>query len=567
MFFAVRSRNPKSLLAALACLALASFLALTGCGSSSSDGSTSGASTGTSSSAGGGSAGHQFEELRVAWSAIDHLDPALSYGGGFTVAYGVYASLVEYRHANGTAGTELVPVLAEAMPKISADNRTYTFTLRQGLRYSDGKPIEASDIANGIERDFEVNSPGVGFYGNIEGAEAFERDPGHGRISGIHADDQARTISFTLVKPRGDFLSVLALPFAAPVPAGTPARDQSSSPIPASGQYRIVSYDPGRGFVLERNQHYTPVPGVPAGNPRLVKATIVSDETQALQMAISDEVDWDEAEIPSDRIGELQEKYPSQLRAYEQSNTEMFFMNERLAPFDDVRARKAVEYAIDRNAFVKFAGGLAKTTQNILPPTYPSYRKIDYYTHDLAKAKQLIAEAGASGAKVRVLGDSDNEFSRSSVTYLASVLEEIGLKPEIKLLSDSVYFDSEGDPNTKANIGWTPWFQDYPHPLDWFGVMVDGRTIQESAGNTNYSFADIPALNSRIQELEQEPELTPEVNEAWAEVDREAVVKYAVYAPYVNLLGATFFGPRVDTGCETQLAVFRFDWTAACLKE
>lgn len=564
MLFAVRSRKVRSLTAVLACLSLGSLLAFTGCGSSSSDGTSTSAD---STAATGGSEGHQFPELRVAWSAIDHLDPALSYGGGFTVAYGVYASLVEYRHANGPAGTELVPVLAEAMPKISADNRTYTFTLRQGLKYSDGKPIVASDIANGIERDFEVNSPGVGFYGNIEGAAAFERDPGHGHISGIRTDDQARTISFTLVKPRGDFLSVLALPFAAPVPAGTPARDQSSSPIPASGQYRIVSYDPGRGFELERNKFYTPVPGVPAGNPHLVKATIVSDETQALQMAISDEVDWDQAEIPSDRIAELQEKYPSQLRAYEQSNTEMFFMNERLAPFDDVRARKAVEYAIDREAFVKFAGGLAKTTQNILPPTYPSYRQIDYYSHDPAKAKQLIAAAGATGAKVRVLGDSDNEFSRSSVTYLASVLEEIGLEPEIKLLSDSVYFDSEGDPSTKANIGWTPWFQDYPHPLDWFGVMVDGETIQESAGNTNYSFADIPALNAKIHQLEKEPVLTPEVNEAWAEVDREAVVDYAVYAPYVNLLGATFFGPQVNTECETQLAVFRFDWTAACLKE
>jgi peptide/nickel transport system substrate-binding protein len=560
------------------------LLVVTGCGSSGSSETAASSASETTASAGsettassdstGESEGtaeeaqsRPFPELKISWAAIDHLDPALAYGGGFKVVYGVYATLVAYRHANGEAGTELVPMLAEAMPKISSDQRTYTFTLRKGLKYSDGKPIEPSDIANGIERDFKMNSPAVDFYSTIEGAEKFGEHPEQGNISGIKSDDKARTISFTLVKPRGDFLPAMALSFAAPVPKGTPDRDQSVTPIPASGQYKIVSYEPGQSFVLEKNKDYTPVPGVPAGNPERVTATIVPDVNQALEKTINDETDWDEAELPSERIGELQEKYPSQFSAYERANTEMFFMNERMKPFNDVRVRKAINYAIDRNAFVKFAGGLATTTQNMLPPSYPSYEKITYYKHDIAKAKQLVEEAGAVGDKVRVIGASDDPFSRAAVTYLANVLEELGMKPELKLLALSVYFDAEGDPNTNANIGWAQWNQDYPHPLDWFGVLVDGSAIQDRAGNTNPSFANIPALNAKIAKLEGEPELTKQVNEGWAEVDREAVVKYATYAPYVNLLGATFFGPKIDKGCEIQLSIYGLDWTALCMKE
>jgi len=553
----VASRRWLALVGAVAALAVAAA----GCGGSSKHGAASGQTSATTAS----SSARSFPELRVAWPAIDHLDPALSYGGGFTIVYGVYASLLSYRHANGPDGTELVPALAEALPKISTDGRTYTFTLRDGLHYSDGRPIKASDVRYGIERLFRVNSPGVGFYSGIEGADAFAKHPDAGHISGIAVDDAARTVTFRLTQPSGDFLSVIALPFAAPVPTGTPAKDQSTSPIPASGPYRIVSYDPSRSFVLERNPRYTAVDGVPAGNARRVTGTIVGDPSRAVELAIDDKVDWDANDVPADRIADLQRTHANQLKPYEPSDTQMFFMNERLKPFNDVRVRQAVNYAIDRDVFVKLAGGLATPTQNMLPPTYPSYRRIDYYTHDVARARRLVADAGATGTQVRVLGNSGDAFSRKAVTYLADVLQQIGLRPEIKLLDASVYFDAEGSPQTKANIGWTPWYHDYPHPLDWFGVMVDGSVIRNT-GNTNYSFVNIPALNQEIARLRGKSQLTPEVNAAWAELDRKTIVDEAAYAPFANLLKANLFGPRVDTSCTINLSVFRFDWTTACVK-
>jgi peptide/nickel transport system substrate-binding protein len=502
--------------------------------------------------------------LRVAFRSIDHLDPALAYGGGWLLIAHVYAPLVSYRHASGPAGTELVPQLVSALPKLSNGNKLYTFQLRPGLKYSDGTPIVASDFKYAMQRLFVMNSPGVGFYTNIVGAAGYAKTK-KGGISGITVNDKTGLIRVRLVKPRGDFLNALALPFAAPVPHGTPMTDQSTTPIPASGQFEIKSYDPSRSFTLVRNPLFHPVPGVPAATISEVSGTLITDQSQALQMALSNQVDWDQVGVPSDRVASIKASDPSQLKLYQPAGTQMLFLNESLPPFDNVLARRAVAYAVDRNAVVALAGGLATPTQNILPPGYPSYKQISVFKPDLALAKKLIAQAHATGASVRVLGDSGDAFSSKVVTYVADQLAKIGLKPKIKLVDDSVFFEVQGSKATKANIGYVQWYQDYPHPLDWFDTLVNGNNLQPT-GNINASFADIGALNRAIERLKLEPRLTPSVNAAWAKVDRDAVVKYVTYIPLVNLVRTDFFASTVNTKCYTVLSIWRFDFTQACLK-
>ena len=106
-------------------------------------------------------------------------------------------------------------------------------------------------------------------------------------------------------------------------------------------------------------------------------------------------------------------------------------MNNRTPPFDKLAVRQAVNYAIDRNALVRLYGGLATPTENVLPPTYPQYKKHALYPYDLAKAKQLIKDAGATGTAVTVWG-SNRETSRKPVEYLADVLNKIGLKAKLE---------------------------------------------------------------------------------------------------------------------------------------
>src|SRR4051812_23361850 len=186
-------------------LALIVALALSACGNATRSGSDGGT-------------------LKATFGSFpDSLDPGLAYTGeGSTAVYDVYVPLLTYAHASGSAGSKVIPGLAEAMPKIGDDGRTYTLTLRKGLRYSNGKPVKASDFAYAIERLFELNSPGSPFYADIVGAEAFGKT-NQGGIPGTSTDEKSGRIVIHQPKPRGPSPTERALPFAAPVPAGTPA--------------------------------------------------------------------------------------------------------------------------------------------------------------------------------------------------------------------------------------------------------------------------------------------------------------------------------------------------------
>ena len=141
----------------------------------------------------------------------------------------------------------------------------------------------------------------------------------------------------------------------------------------------------------------------------------------------------------------------------------------------------------------------------------------------------------------------------------------IGWNATPKLLAHDVYFTTIGNQATKAQIMYTDWYQDYPHPLDWFDVLFNGNRITQTHNN-NYSNADFPDVNSAIERLKKEPTLNSKVNSDWAKVDYDLVVKYAAAAPYLNIEGTDFFGKNVDLSCYYNHVLFQFDWTAICMK-
>ena len=163
----------------------------------------------------------KFGTLRAVLDTIDFLDPQQAYTGqSWWAMWNVYETLLTYKHVDGPAGYQLVPGLAQSLPKISSNGRVYKFTLRPGLKYSNGKKVLASDFKWAIKRGFLANGQGVGFYTDIAGAKAYSAHPTKGgNISGIITNNKKRTITIKLSTPRGDFLTILALIFAAPVPA------------------------------------------------------------------------------------------------------------------------------------------------------------------------------------------------------------------------------------------------------------------------------------------------------------------------------------------------------------
>ena len=547
-------------------LALISALAfLAGCGGGGNK-SSSGNNAGSSSNS---SSGKTYPLLRVVWDAPDYMDPQLYYTvAAYQIDNYVWSGLLGYKHVAGPEGAQLVPYLAQSMPKISADGKDLKFTLRPNLHYSNGKPVKASDFKYSIERAFKMDSPGVGFFSSIAGVSGANgyATTKKGHISGISTNDANRTIEIKLDHPEGDILYILALEFAHVVPTGTPASDQSTHPIPATGPYMIQSYQPNRGFTLVRNPHFNnQIPTEPTGNPDKVVGTIITDPVAAYQRVVSGKTDYDFQTVPNDRLPEAQSKYKDQLRIYTNANTYYYALNNALPPFNNINARKAVQMAVDPQAIISGVyGGLGRATQNFLPPGYPQYKKINAWHFDLAKAKQLVQQSGTAGQKVDVYGPNEDP-SKSSTEYLAGQLAKIGYKPKLHLLSHSVYFQTIGNQATKAQAMFTDWFQDYPHPLDWFDTLLNGNRITK-VHNNNVGNVNVPSVNQEIDALKKITTLTPEVNNRWAKVDSDLMAKYATTVPYMNRSQTDFFGPNIDMSCYTFSVVLYWDWGLSCMK-
>jgi peptide/nickel transport system substrate-binding protein len=529
--------------------AFAAVLAMVAAGCGGSSNSSSGNNSSTASS-GSSSSGKTFPNFRLAYdTGIDYLDPALSYTvEGWGIMWNVYLPLIGYKHVNGPDGATIVPYLAQALPKVTNGGKTYNFTLRQGVKYSDGTPVKASDFKSSIIRDFKVDSPGVGFFGGIVGSDNAK----NGDISGITTDDKTGKITINLTAPQGDFENILATTFAALVPPNSPDKDMSSTPLPSTGPYMIKSYKANKSAVVVRNPNFDASMfggNVPKGNPDKMTFDILGDPGVALQRVINGQDDYDFQQPPPDRLNSIQSKYANQIKVYTPANTYYFFMNNKVPPFDNLKARQAVEYAIDRQALVRVYGGLGQPTENILPPTYPSYKKHNLYPFNLAKAKQLVAASGDKGMSVTVW-NHDRGNDPKATAYLTDVLNSIGLKAKEKVINSAVYWTTVGNQATKAQIGFADWFQDYPHPLDWFDVLLNGERITDTHNN-NYANFDDSSVNAQIASLKKQPSLNSDVNGQWANLDN-TIMEQAPWAPFMNRQFIDFFNSDIDLSCYVQ---------------
>ncbi|HWO15731.1 MAG TPA: ABC transporter substrate-binding protein, partial [Solirubrobacterales bacterium] len=356
-----------------------------------------------------GDSGKEGGVLRGSFAAFpDYLDPQLSYTSeGWSAMYNTYLPLLTYAHAGGTAGGEVVPGLAEGLPTITDGGRTYELKLRKGLKYSDGTPVKASDFESTVERLFKVDSPGTFYYTGIVGAEEFQKTKS-GDIAGIETDDATGAIAIHLTDPSGTFTNELALPFVALVPAGTPAKSQTADPPPATGPYAIVSSNPGRGWSYARNPQWTKtnsnlMPDLPSGHVDRIEITVVKNQSTQVNDIEQGKSNWMFSPPPADRYAEVKSKYEgTQFRVEPTLNTYYFWMNTKATPFDDLKVRQAINYAVDPAALERIYAGQIEGAQQILPPGMPGYEKFTPYPHDMAKARQLIAEANPSDRDITV---------------------------------------------------------------------------------------------------------------------------------------------------------------------
>jgi len=514
----------------------------------------------------GSSGGKEGGTLTGSFASFPELDPNIAYTAeGLTAMYGTYLPLLTYAHADGEEGTEVVPALVENLPEISKDGKTYTMTLRKGLKYSDGAPVKASDFPASIERMLKLNSYGTPFYTDIVGAEEFAETKSGG-IPGIEADDQSGKIVIRLTRPRGTFVQELALLYAAVLPAGTPAKNLTADPPPANGPYEIVEVEKGRGWSYTRNPQWEKsnaarIPEVPSGHVDKIDISVVRNSATQVNEIERDKADWMQTNVPADLYNKVKDRYEgTQFRVERPINIYFFWINVTRPPFDDLKVRQAVNYAVDSAALERIYSGALAAAHQVLPEGMPGHEPFNLYPHDMAKAKSLLEEADPPDREITVWTDNESPADEAGA-YYANVLEELGFDVTLKTISADVYFQLISNPST-ANLdtGWANWFSEYPHPNAYFEPNFSG----ESIGSTNLSNTDVPKLNEKIAKLGEEP-LGSRQEDEYAAMDRE-VMELAPWVPYGTNTVSTFVSSEIELDDVIFNPIFGQDLTSFQLK-
>ena len=509
-------------------------------------------------------------ELNFTLSSFpDYLDPQVSYTfEGFETLWPTYIPLLTWAHEEGQAGTEVIPGLAEDLPEISEDGKTYALTMRDGMKYSDGSPIVASDFKFAVERCFDTNSGGSSFYTKIVGAEDYQKGKAD-EISGITTNDDTGEITIELNEPSGTLEQELAMMFVAPVPQDTPKdEEQTKSPPPSSGPFMITNVKPGRSYTLERNPNFQTVldAGIDFPDAKVDTINVEEVKNNSTQVTNVEQNKTDYMLDPpiADRLQEVESQYSDRFQLETSINTYYFWMNNQEPPFDDVKVRQAVNYAIDPEALQRIFGGRLTPGQTILPPDMPGYKEYELYPGpDIEKAKELLEEANPSDTDITVWTDDESDRKRIG-QYYADVLTEVGFNVDLKIIAGDIYFSTIGNLKTPdLDTGFSDWFQDYPHPNDFFDILLNGNNILPQ-NNQNFSQTDIPELNKEIEELAEQP--LDDVETQYGDLD-EAFMEQAVWAPYGYEEFSTFVSDQVAFDDVLWHPVFNHDYTSFAIED
>ncbi len=489
---------------------------------------------------------HRGGEMRLlAHTAAGTIDPQINYTAQYWQLFALaYDGLVAFRKVPGDAGDELTPDLADALPT-PTDGLTYAFHLRPGLRFSDGSPVRPSDAAASFRRIFRVGSPTAeNFYGAIQGADACLHVPETCTLPGVTPDDAAGTLTIRLTRPDPEFLTKLALPHASVLPASAPSTDAGDTPLPGTGPYLIQSYDPGEGLRIVRNPYFTEWSrdAQPDGYPDTIQYDFGLEDTAEITAIQNGQADWTFDAPPADRLGEIGARNAAQVHLDPAFAMWFLPMNVHLAPFDDLRVRRALNMAVDRRALIKLFGGprLAVPSCQVLPPGLPGYEPYCPYPFDPVAARRLVAESGATGQAVTLVTD-DSPVARAIGTYLLDVLRDLGFVPRLRSLSGNVQFTYIQNTRNAVQISLTNWYSDYASASNFLGGVFGCAAFRPgSDASPNISGFCDPAVDRELQAALADPHGAPRL----AALDR-AVTDQAPAAVLFNLRYVDFVSARV----------------------
>jgi ABC-type transport system substrate-binding protein len=464
---------------------------------------------------------------------ITTLDPAIGYDWvNWSMIKSLFSRLMDYEP--GTAN--LVPSLAESF-EVSADGMTYTFKLRPGVKFSNGRAVVASDVKYSIERAVnpKTQGPGAGFFGAISGFDAVSGGTSE-TLSGIETPDD-QTVIFKLSRPDATFLHVLAINFASVVPKEAVEAangDFGKAPV-GSGTFILKDWTIGQKLVFDRNPDY-----FNKDLPFIDKVTVEvgQEPLVALLRLQKGEVDIAGDGIPPAKFLEIKNspEGAQMIVDGEQLHTGYLTLNTKIKPLDDVKVRQAINMAINKERITRILNGRATPANQPLPPLMPGYDKaFTGYAFDVEKAKALLAEAGYADGFETVLYSTNTDPQPRIAQAIQQDLAAIGVKAEVRALAQGNVIAAGGTEGEAPMIwsGGMAWIADFPDPSNFYGPILGcGGAVQ---GGWNWSWYCNEALDKRAIEADSmsDPAKVAERQAAWGKIFTD-IMADAPWVPVIN---------------------------------
>jgi peptide/nickel transport system substrate-binding protein len=434
--------------------------------------------------------------LNVSDTEVNYLDPALNYDFiGWRLEYTTCTRLLTYPDKRGRAGTLLTPENATSFPRVSRDGKTYTFTVRSGFRFSDGRPVTADSFARAIDRGMspKLQSYAAPFLADVAGIKAVQAGK-RTRAAGVTVTGNRLSIRLTKVAP--DFIARLAMPFFCSVPPDFPFTVDNKPP--GAGPYYDASFVPSREIVLKRNPYYGGMRPQRWDEMRI--ALTVPVNASYLQVR-KGEADYDMAALPPSAHAQLASKYGINKGRYfvNPINGIIYIALNTSRPFfKDAATRRAVSFAVDRVALNRVGGPYyAKTNDQLLPPGIPGYVPARIYPDraNVARAKQLLN--GKTGSVVLYSGNDPVSTNQSQV--IQANLKAIGIDVKIRTFTFATQIEKTGRQTEPFDMNLIGWFADYPDPYDFINILLYGKTIGPK-NNVNTAYFNDPEYNRKMEE-------------------------------------------------------------------
>jgi peptide/nickel transport system substrate-binding protein len=570
-------RRPGLWLAVGALTAGVALLGAAGCGSSSGGGGSSNAPGGQSvvPHVSGGT-------LKAAMHGdIDFIDPALAYyQTSWQVEYATCVKLINYPDKSGDAGKQLIAEAASGMPTVSADGKTYTFTVPSGkYKFNTGEPVTAATFQHAIERDLDPKQQsyfGETFLTDVVGASGYKGLPAH--VSGIKVTGDKLAISLT--EKDAGFLSKVATPFACAIPKNTPVNAKGVQSIAGAGPYYISNWVQHRSLLLKKNPFYK------GPRPHYLNeidyTQMTLDQNQGTLELKNGQLDYCPDCVALSQSFALNQEFGTNGTSTKSTNDQRFFitpaaiisyfaLNVTRPALKSPLVREAINWAIDRPAIEKPYGyGYGTPGDKILPPALPGsqFEKSLYPTAsptpaDIAKAKALMKQSGIKLPVTMIeYTTSGTESVAEGDAVLTSNLAKIGIKLKLKAFTRAVQFQAEGVKGVAMDIANEGWIQDYPDPYDFMNILLSGEHIPATNG-VNFSYYDVPKYN---QGMDHANTLSGNARyQAYGSIATDMMQNDPPWAPWLYTNNIDFFGPSV--GCTVDTPSYIMDLTTMCLRK